>query len=293
MAIYKYPPEVHEFVKQWCPKLRDKELAAACNKELGTAFTASTMRSFRGNHGYRKGRKTCTDNEAYWKYQTRYPQGMYEFIRDNSWGKSSQEMADMVNDRFGTKWTMTGMKQFRKRYGISSGLTGRFRKGQASANKGKKLDDIIKDPDRAADVRQRMAATQFKKGERPANERPVGSIVVSSEGYCLRKKQMEGSLWERWEFLHRAVWEEHYGPIPEGMVVSFRDSNRLNCDISNLMLITKGENASLTRCGYRFEDPDLTDAGLSLIRLKNTAKEAKKHKRKILAEENDNDEQRD
>ena len=129
------------------------------------------------------------------------------------------------------------------------------------------------DPEKLARVR----ATQFKKGDRPVNEMPVGTIVVSSDGYKLRKKQMEGTIWERWEFLHRAVWEEHNGPIPEGMMITFKDSNKLNCDIDNLMTITKGENSALTRYGYRFEDPDLTEAGLAVVRLKQAA--AKKRRK--------------
>ena len=90
---------------------------------------------------------------------------------------------------------------------------------------------------------------------------------------------MEGGLWDRWEFLHRAVWEEHNGPVPDGMVVSFRDSNRLNCDISNLMLITKAENVQLTCLGLRSEDPDLTDTAVNLIRLKNAVKARKKQQK--------------
>ena len=43
MAIYRYPPEVHEFVKKWASQLRDDELADVCNMELGTDFTASRM----------------------------------------------------------------------------------------------------------------------------------------------------------------------------------------------------------------------------------------------------------
>jgi len=91
---------------------------------------------------------------------------------------------------------------------------------------------------------------------------------------------MEGSRWERWAFVHRMVWEEHNGPIPEGMIVSFRDSNKLNCDISNLMLISMGEHVTLTRLGLRSEDPDLTDAGVALVRLKQTMKKAKKRRGK-------------
>ena len=120
---------------------------------------------------------------------------------------------------------------------------------------------------------EKTRATRFRKGDRPANELPVGSVVVNSCGYKLRKRQMEGSLYERWEFLHRAVWEEHNGQVPEGMVVTFKDSDRLNCDIDNLILVTRGENAALTGLGYRFEDPDLTEAGLNVIRLKNKVRE--------------------
>jgi hypothetical protein len=46
------------------------------------------------------------------------------------------------------------------------------------------------------------------------------------------------------------------------------------------MLLTKGENAVLTRLGLRSEDPDLTEAGLNLVRLKQAAKDARKRKKK-------------
>jgi len=52
--------------------------------------------------------------------------------------------------------------------------------------------------------------------------------------------------------------------------------------LCNLMLITKGENASLTGNGYRFQDPDLTDAGLALIRLRNAARERRKDKKEEM-----------
>ena len=90
---------------------------------------------------------------------------------------------------------------------------------------------------------------------------------------------MEGEQWERWEFLHRAVWEEHNGPVPEGMIVSFKDSDRMNCDIDNLMLISRGEASALTRLHYRFEDPDLTEAALGVVRLRQTAKKIQKGRR--------------
>lgn len=275
MAVYRYPPEVHDFVQEHAPFMRDKELAAACNEALGTAFTANSMKAFRGNHGYKNYRKQWS-REEYWRYQTKYPQGMYEFIRDNSRGVSSGKMAEMVNEKFGTNWTRAGMKQFRQRNGIRSGCTGQFEKGHIPDNKGKTLDEYINDPERVADIRQRISGTQFKAGQAPLNELPIGAIVTNAHGYKLRKKSMTGGQWDRWEFLQRAVWEEHNGPIPEGMLITFRDGDKSNCDIGNLLLVTKAENAQLNKLELRSGDPDLTETGLNLIRLKNAARKRRK-----------------
>lgn len=269
---YRYPSQVHEFVKTNAPKMRDSMLAEECNKALGTHFTASSIKAFRGNHGYRNGKKQWT-KEEYWKYQTRYPKGMYEFIRDNSWGVSSKEMAEMVNEKFGTSLTQSGMKQFRRRHGIKSGVTGWYQKGRAPGTKGKTIEEICKhDPEKLARVR----SAQFKKGDRPMNEMPVGTIVTNSQGYLIRKKQMEGGQWDRWEFLHRAVWEEHNGPVPEGMIVIFKDGNRQNCDLGNLMLVSRGELVTMAKKGYRFEDPDLTEAAAGMVRLMIKANKKRK-----------------
>lgn len=272
--IYRYPPEVHDFVKANAPKMRDSMLADECNKALGTRFTASSMKAFRGNHGYRNGKKQWT-KEEYWKYQTRFPQGMYEYIRDNSWGVSSKEMAEMVNKKFGTSFTQTGMKQFRQRHGIKSGVTGWYQKGHLPGTKGKTIEEICKhDPEKLARVR----STQFKKGDRPLNEMPIGTVVTNSQGYLIRKKQMEGGQWDRWEFLHRAVWEEHNGPVPDGMTVMFKDGNKQNCDIGNLLLVSRGEIATMTKKGLRFEDPDLTEAAVNTVRLLIRANKKRRRK---------------
>ena len=285
MAIYRYPPEVHEFVKEWAPKMRDQELAAKCNAELGTNFTTSKMKAFRGNHGYRNYQKQWTPEE-YWKYQTKYPQGMYEFVRDNSWGVSSREMAELVNEKFGTDFTPTQMKAFRQRHGIKSGVTGWYQKGHAPGNKGKKLEEYVKDPARVEDIRRRISATQFKKGQMPPNEKQIGDITIRNvysrhgevvEQYKYIKVSMEGGYWDRWTPLHRKVWEDHNGPIPKDMCIGFKDGNTLNCDINNLMLMSRAEISTMTKKGLRFEDPDLTETALYMVRLQQAANKRRKN----------------
>ena len=272
MAIYSYPPEVHEFVKKWAPQLRDDELADACNKELGTNFNASKMKNFRGNHGYRNYKKQWT-SEEYWKYQKRWPQGMYEYIRDNSWGVSSQEMADRVNKMFGTNFTKQRMKSFRQQIGVRSGpgLTGWYRKGHAPGNKGKKIDEYMS-PEVCAKVRQ----SAFKKGHIPANKVPVGSEAVTTDGYRIIKVQDTGEQWDRWKYVHRLTWEQANGPVPEGSTICFKDRNKLNCSLDNLVLIKRSELATMIKKGYLSEDPDATMAGLAVVKLMAAAKKKRK-----------------
>ena len=272
MGIHnKYPQEVHEFVKKWSPKLRDADLAEACNKELGTNFTAQKMKAFRSNHKYYNGMKQWT-KEEYWKYQKRYPKGMYEFVRDNSWGVSSKEMAEMVYEKFGYEFTATGMKQFRQRHGIKSGVTGWYQKGHAPGTKGKTLEEICKyDPEKLARVRK----TQFKTGTKPPNMKPIGTVSII-DGYKYIKVSDNGSRNDMWKLMHRYVWEQHNGPIPEGMLITFKDQDHMNCDIDNLMLITQAENVTLAKKHYRSINPEVTETGLNLVRLEKIIKDKKK-----------------
>lgn len=276
--IWAYPPEVHEFVREWCKHLRDADLARECNERFGTDFTASSMKAFRGNHGYRSGLGHGLTSE---EYEARhYPEGMLAYIREHSWGVPSKEMAEQVNAKFGTSFTATAMKQFRQRHGIKSGLTGWFRKGREPGNKGKRLEEYINDPERVEDIREKIAKTQFKPGHHPKNKLPVGTIVKNTDGYLLRKKSMQGTQWERWEMLHRAIWEEQNGPIPKGMMLTFLDGDRTNCSIENLELITQRENSLLLRRGFRSGDAELTKAGILAVRLEIAAKEKEKERAK-------------
>lgn len=274
--IYAYPKEIEPFVREWSAKMRDPELAIKVNEEFGTSFTAKSMKAYRGNHGIRNYQKQLS-SEEYWKYQTKYPQGMYEYIRDNSWGVSSKEMAERVEKLFGYHFTPTGMKQFRQRAGIKSGVTGWYQKGHAPGTKGKTIEEICKgDPEKLAHVR----ATWFEKGHRPVNELPLGSIRKDPDGYLIRKKSMEGGQWDRWEFVHRAVWEEAHGPIPKGMIIKFKDNNKENCSLDNLMLVSQAVNCTMSKLGLHSKDPDLTEAGAALAELKITMNKKKQQLKK-------------
>jgi hypothetical protein len=117
-------------------------------------------------------------------------------------------------------------KACRLKRGDEVGKEYRFKKGQAVWNKGMKGLQIG------------GAETQFKKGSRPPNYKPVGTIR-EVDGY-LEIKMAEGM--RQWKQLNRVIWERCNGLIPKNMNVTFLDGNKKNVEITNMALMTKSEN---------------------------------------------------
>lgn len=131
----------------------------------------------------------------------------------------------------------------------------RFREGHRPANKGKKMPP---------ETYSKVAPTMFRKGNVPANHRPVGSERVNADGYV----EIKVAEPNRWKSKHRVVWEQEYGPIPKGSNVQFKNGDRQDIRIENLYLISrqdqmKDENSLMSRYPEELR---------KVIRLKGTLK---------------------
>ena len=115
----------------------------------------------------------------------------------------------------------------RLRRGDNVGAEFRFKKGQKVWNKGMKGLQIG------------GKATQFKKGSKPPNWKPVGYIRLTVDGYY-EMKMAEGM--QKFELLHRVIWERCNGAIPKGQICIFLDGNTKNLEVTNLALMTKQQN---------------------------------------------------
>lgn len=108
-------------------------------------------------------------------------------------------------------------------------ISSRFKPGHIPANKGKKM---------GADAYNKCKHTMFKKGHCPANHKPIGHERITRDGY-IEVKTAEPNVFE---LKHRLVYKEHYGEIPEGFMVRFKNGNRLDVSPDNLFLMSKSEN---------------------------------------------------
>lgn len=195
----------------------------------------------------------------------KYPPEVRDFIAEHNRGKSAKELTALVNKTFGMSYTSEQIKGYRARHHLISGLTGCFVKGRTPHNKGKHVSY------------PGMRPTQFKKGHKPQNHRPVGSERVNADGYRERKVA-EPNVWRA---VHLLAWEAVNGPVPKGHVVIFKDSDRLNCDISNLLLVSRAELARMNQRHLISTDPNLTEVGQNIARLISaTTKKKKQRKRR-------------
>lgn len=120
-----------------------------------------------------------------------------------------------------------------------AGRRHQFQKGQEPANKG------LRRPGWHAG---RMRETQFRKGHFPANKDRdyyvIGALRVNADGYIDMRISFEPGA-RGWRGLHLILWEDEHGPIPKKHCLRFRDGDRLNVCLDNLVMLSRAGNMGL------------------------------------------------
>ena len=198
------------------------------------------------------------------KYTDEEKAFMAEFVP----GHSYSEIQTAFTAKFGWEISIGQVNAYIGNHHLNTGRTGCFEKGHVPANKGKQMP---------ADVYEKAKNTMFKKGHVPHNYRPVGSERINKDGYVEVKVKDP----KTWKLKHRLVWEDAYGKIPRDCIVIFRDGNKQNLDLDNLILIKKSVNAVLNHTGLGACPGEVKDTAVKLAELKiQTSNARKKRKRK-------------
>ena len=181
-----------------------------------------------------------------------YTEEERQFLKEFIPGHTRKEIQEAFNDRFGCDISIKAVGSYMEHHKIKNGFDGRFRKGHIPANKGKKYSN-------------------------PKLQSSIGSEFIDSRGYIKIKIAQPN----KWVLKHRYIWEQFHGPIPDGYMVAFRDNNRQNVDVNNLMLVSRSQGLVLNRHLGKYPE-ELKDTALLLVDLKI----ATSKKRKELKNEN-------
>ena len=171
-----------------------------------------------------------------------------------------KELTEVINAKFQTNFSYDQIKGLCTRKKWNTGRTGCFERGNIPPNKGTKgLTGANK--------------TSFKKGRPTWNARPIGfERICSKDGYVL-VKTAEPSVFKS---KHRIIWEKEKGPIPEGYVVAFKNMDRTDCRIENLMLMSKANMATYSKLYVKKANSETNETCFLLAQLNTRRSELKR-----------------
>lgn len=176
-------------------------------------------------------------------------------------GHSYREIQQVFIDKFGWEISSGQINFYIGNHHLNTGRTGRFSKGHEPMNKGKK-----------GTCAAGCEKTWFKKGHIPQNYRPIGSERVSADGYI----EVKVADPNKWKTKHRVVWEAVHGRIPKGCILIFRDNDKTNTKIDNLILVRRGTHAVLNHTGLYGYSGEFKETAIRIAELKAASFKARK-----------------
>ena len=94
--------------------------------------------------------------------------------------------------------------------------------------------------------------TMFKKGNIPANHRPIGSERITVDGIV----EIKIAEPNKWKAKARVIYEKEFGTIPKGYIIIYLDGNKQNLEPNNLKAISRKENLIMNHSKLRYNNKE-------------------------------------
>lgn len=192
---------------------------------------------------------------------TKWTDEVIQFMIENYQGKDNIELAELLNKRFNLNTNgdrVSNVKanlKRRKGINLNTGINkGCIKKGNVPFNKGKKM---------SKEQYNKCKNTMFKKGNIPANHRPIGSERITVDGIV----EIKIAEPNKWKAKARVIYEKEFGTIPEGYIIIYLDGNKQNLEPNNLKAISRKENLIMNHNKLRYNNKETTETALTLAKL--------------------------
>lgn len=197
----------------------------------------------------------------------KYTLEQLDFVKSNC-TLERKELTQLFNEKFETQLTIQGLSSLCKRNKWITGRTGCFEKGRTPPNKGTKgLTGANR--------------TSFKKGQSVWNTKPIGYERIDKKDGYVHIKIAEPNVFA---LKHRYEWEKHYGPVPDNHVVAFKNQDKTDCRIENLILMSKSEMVRYAQSFHKLANSETNETCLLMAKVKTKACDLKNGVRKKRAE---------
>ena len=152
-----------------------------------------------------------------------------EYLKEICFDKSYKEIASLMTNKFNYEFKTTQVQSAIKRYGLTTGRSG-----------------------------------YFKKGRIPQNHKPIGSERIENRDGYIKIKIGEP---DKWELKHKFIYEKYYGEVKEDEVIMFLDGNKTNFNIENLYKVSRHQLLLLNKNKLIYENAELTKLGIEVTSL--------------------------
>ncbi|AXF54602.1 HNH endonuclease signature motif containing protein [Salicibibacter kimchii] len=189
----------------------------------------------------------------------RYTKEQVDYIRSIAPGRFIKDIHNKFVEKYNADVSDKSVQNIMHRHGIKNKLQGyhtRKKKGDTAWNKGMK------------GLQLGGEKGWFPKGNQPPSYLPVGSESLH-EGVLMIKTD-DPNVWEK---KHRWLWKQHYGEVPDGKAVTFKDGDKQNVTIDNLFLTNQVACMHVAIHGLPQNSPDLNVASHRLSELKSVVRQ--------------------
>ena len=150
-----------------------------------------------------------------------------EYLKTIVKGRSVREIAELLNNKFNTHFSQNHISYIKNKYNIRSG-----------------------------------PIATFKKGHDPLRYKPIGYERIKNGHVYI--KVAEPSVYISKQ---RYIYEKEYGKIPKGYIVIFKDRNRRNFNLENLILVSQSEFLIMNDNHLYKGNAELTETGTLIARI--------------------------
>ena len=253
----RWTEECKEYVRKYYREKGDPQLAEELYKKFGFKTTSNAVKQTRCRMGISSTGRRESGRPIFSIKKKDMPLELREVIVWLTCTTTDKEISELISAHSEWKKTARQISTWRKRYGFLCGRTGQwgerdpgmydaqFKKGQHPS-----------------------PATEFKKGHVPHNKAPINAEVIGFDGYTW-VKIAEPDIWRQKAVL---IYEEKYGPIPEGKVLIRIDQDKRNDDISNLRLVSRGVLGMMNKDSLWTKNAELNTAYLNLNEIREKTK---------------------
>ncbi len=192
----------------------------------------------------------------------------HDFIKKHQAHITREEMTKMFNDAFGLSVSESKVASYAKRHGMLRVITPLIHKPEhlqyLKDNHGllprsqltDKFNQHFGTSFTAKDIKTvcRRLGLKMKKVRR--NYLPVGTVRQHGKFLCIKTEEPDV-----WESMHKYVYEQEHGPMPDGFIIMFADGDRHNVDIDNLVCVPHDASWIINKGGVaKTDNPELNRA---------------------------------